>query len=168
MQCQILFSGKNKKNISKCRLLKILPRVLSVKRVSPAWKVMASIFWDSHCVVMVDYLEEGCTINGAYNAEKLRRLHQEIVKRKEGKLTGGVLLFQDYAPTHTSQVAMTATTKCSFEVLPHPQYSPDLAPSDFCLFPYLKTNLPGRNFGSNEGIIDAVDEYRKKASILKE
>ena len=31
MKCQILFSGKNKKNISKCRLLKILPRVLSVK-----------------------------------------------------------------------------------------------------------------------------------------
>ena len=31
MKCQILFIGKNKKNISKCRLLKILPRVLSVK-----------------------------------------------------------------------------------------------------------------------------------------
>ena len=34
MKCQILFSGKNKKNISKCRLLKILPRVLSVKMSS--------------------------------------------------------------------------------------------------------------------------------------
>ena len=32
MKCQILFSGKNKINISKCRLLKILPRVLSVER----------------------------------------------------------------------------------------------------------------------------------------
>ena len=31
MKCPILFSEKNKKNISKCRLLKILPRVLSVK-----------------------------------------------------------------------------------------------------------------------------------------
>ena len=31
MKCHILFSGKNKKNISKCRLLKILPRVLSVE-----------------------------------------------------------------------------------------------------------------------------------------
>ena len=31
MKCQILFSGKNKKNISKCLLLKILPRVLSIK-----------------------------------------------------------------------------------------------------------------------------------------
>ena len=30
MKCHILFSGKNKKNISKYRLLKILPRVLSV------------------------------------------------------------------------------------------------------------------------------------------
>ena len=31
MKCHILFPGKNKKNISKCCLLKILPRVLSVK-----------------------------------------------------------------------------------------------------------------------------------------
>ena len=30
MKCHILFSEKNKKNISKCRLLKILHRVLSV------------------------------------------------------------------------------------------------------------------------------------------
>ena len=30
MKCQILFLGKKKKNVSKCHLLKILPRVLSV------------------------------------------------------------------------------------------------------------------------------------------
>ena len=39
MKCQILFSGKNKKNISKCRQLKILPRVLSVN-VNAAETVM--------------------------------------------------------------------------------------------------------------------------------
>ena len=33
MKCHILFSEKNKKNISKCRLLKILPRMLSVKYI---------------------------------------------------------------------------------------------------------------------------------------
>ena len=31
MKCQILFSGKNKKNVSKCRQLKILTRMLSFK-----------------------------------------------------------------------------------------------------------------------------------------
>ena len=54
---------------------------------------------------------------------------------------------------------MTAATKRSFEVLPHPQYSPDLTPSEVCLFPNLKTNLCGGNFRSNEGDIDAADEY---------
>ena len=31
MKCQNLLSGKTKKNVFKCRLLKILPRVLSVQ-----------------------------------------------------------------------------------------------------------------------------------------
>ena len=31
MKCQILFPGKNQKNISKCCLLKILPTVLNIK-----------------------------------------------------------------------------------------------------------------------------------------
>ena len=55
-------------------------------------------------------------------------------------------------------------------VLPHPPNSPDLAPTDSCLFQKLKINLSGRNFGSNEGVIDAVNEYlgtRMKTFILK-
>ena len=96
---------------------------------------------------MVDYLEEGRTTDGAYYAEELRQLHQEIVRNSRRKLTRGILLLQDNAPAHMSQVAMAAATECSFEVLPHPTYSPDLA-SDFYLFPKLKTNLCGWNFGS--------------------
>ena len=41
MKCLILFSGKNKKNILMCSLLKILPRVLSVKRG------IGAAFWES-------------------------------------------------------------------------------------------------------------------------
>ena len=33
IKCQILFSRKNKKNISKCHLLNVLPRVLSIKQM---------------------------------------------------------------------------------------------------------------------------------------
>ena len=60
------------------------------------------------------------------------------------------------------EIANAAATKCSFNVFPHPAYYPDLALSNFCLFPNLTTNLQGRNFGSNEGVIDAVDEYLGK------
>ena len=34
MKCQILFPRKNKKNISKCRLLKYLPSMQSVKQTT--------------------------------------------------------------------------------------------------------------------------------------
>ena len=52
------------------------------KRFSSAGKVMAFIFWDIQGVTMVDYLEEGHTINSAYFAEELRRLRQEIVRKR--------------------------------------------------------------------------------------
>ena len=32
MKCQRVFSGENKKNVSKCRLLKFLPSMLIVKK----------------------------------------------------------------------------------------------------------------------------------------
>ena len=52
-----------------------------------------------------------------------------------------------------------------------PSYSPDLTLFDFFLFPKLIANLHGRNFGSNEGVIDAVNwvlgGIRMKTSILK-
>ena len=104
---------------------------------------MASIFLDSQEVSMIDYLEQGRTINGAYYAGELRRLRQEA---------------QDNALAHTSQVAMTAATECGFKILPHSPYSPDMAPSDFYLFPKLKSHLCGTQYRSNEGVIEAVNE----------
>ena len=74
-------------------------------------------------------------------------------------MTRIVLLLQENAPAHTSQVALTAATEYGFEVLHHPPYSPDMAPSDFYLFPKLKSNLRGTQFGSKEGVIAAVNEY---------
>jgi histone-lysine N-methyltransferase SETMAR len=43
--------------------------------------------------------------------------------------------------------------------LEHPPYSPDLAPSDFCLFPELKLSLAGQRFSPNQEAIAAVEGY---------
>ena len=52
---------------------------------------------------------------------------------------------------------MAAATKCSFEALPHPPYSPHLA---LLSVPKSEKNdLHGRSFRSNEDVIDAVDKY---------
>jgi histone-lysine N-methyltransferase SETMAR len=46
-----------------------------------------------------------------------------------------------------------------YELLQHPPYPPDLAPSDFSLFPKLKLFLPGQRFSSNQEAIAAVVWY---------
>jgi len=46
-----------------------------------------------------------------------------------------------------------------YELLEHPPYSPDLAPSDFCLFTKLKNFLAGERFYSNQEAIAAVEGY---------
>jgi hypothetical protein len=44
-------------------------------------------------------------------------------------------------------------------VLPHPPYWPDLAPSDFFLFPRIKFKLKGRRF-------DAVEDIKAKTQTV--
>jgi histone-lysine N-methyltransferase SETMAR len=44
----------------------------------------------------------------------------------------------DNAPVHRSQLGQAAVLECGFEEMLHPPYSPDLAPSDYHLFPNLK------------------------------
>lgn len=54
---------------------------------------------------------------------------------------------------------MAKIHELKFELLPHPPYSPDLAPSDFHLFPNLKKWLAGRKFSTNTEVINAVDGF---------
>ena len=47
--------------------------------------------------------------------------------------------YQDNAPVHNSIIVTDYLTKMGINTVPHCPYSPDLAPSDFCLFPKLKS-----------------------------
>ena len=46
-----------------------------------------------------------------------------------------------------------------FELLQHLPYSPDLAPSEFCLFPNLEKLLGGERFMVIEEVIAQTDAY---------
>ena len=64
---------------------------------------------------------------------------------------------QDNAPIHTARVATAAAS--GFEILPHPPYSPDLAPSDYYLFPKLKSQLSGKRYSSNNDVMYSLNEF---------
>ena len=113
------------------------PRLKKFKTQPSAGKVMATVFWDAKGVIMLDFLHKRSTITGVYYANLLDQLITAIREKCRGKLSKGVLLQQDKARVHTCKVTMDAVERNGYELIPHPAYSPDLAPSDFFLFPNL-------------------------------
>ena len=53
---------------------------------------------------------------------------------------------------------MDAVERNGYELIPHPAYSPDLAPSVFFLFPNLKKDIRGLHFRTDEEVVTAVEE----------
>ena len=54
---------------------------------------------------------------------------------------------------------MDAVEQNGYELIPHPTYSQDLAPTDYFLFPNLKKDIRGRHFRSNKEVVVAVEEW---------
>jgi histone-lysine N-methyltransferase SETMAR len=69
------------------------------------------------------------------------------------------LFLQDNATPHKAAIIYLKLADVHFEVLKHPAYSPDLAPSDYCLFPNLKKRLKGRKFLSTKEATLAVNGW---------
>ncbi|GBP82491.1 Histone-lysine N-methyltransferase SETMAR [Eumeta japonica] len=95
-----------------------------------ASKLMATIFWDS-----------------------------EVVQKRRGKLSRGVLFLQDNASVHTARVSRQALKDTGFSEIDHPPYSPDLVPSDYFLFSNLKKELRGRRFVDDNQMKMAVESH---------
>ena len=111
---------------------------------------MATVFWDSHGIILIDYLQNGKTITGAYYASLLDKLKAELAEKRPHLQKKKILFHQDNAPSHTLSTAMAKIYELRFELLDLPPYSPDLAPSDFFLFPHLKIALGRQRFLSKK------------------
>ncbi|XP_015432649.1 PREDICTED: histone-lysine N-methyltransferase SETMAR-like [Dufourea novaeangliae] len=129
------------------------------KVIRSAGKVMASVFWDAKGILLIDYLQKGKTVTGQYYGMLLDKLKAAIRENRPGMAKKKVLFHHDNAPAHSSAIAQEKLSKLKFEILPHPPYSPDLVPSDFHVFPKLKTFLAGKRYQTNEEAMEAVNEY---------
>ena len=101
-------------------------------------------------------------MNAQYYSELLSgRLREKLKECRLGKLHHRTLLQQDNARPHTARHTKQTLADLKWELLPHPPYSSDLAPSDYHLFPALKKQLRGTHFKSLNEIKRAVNQRVK-------
>jgi len=121
-------------------------------------KVLVSIFWDQDGLLLIDYLPKGQTVNVEYYSSLLVQLKNILKEKSRGKLTKVVLFLHDNAPSHRALATQKKLAYLGFQFLDNPLYSPDLAPSDYHMFPGLKKKqFKFRHISSDVEVIAAAE-----------
>ena len=95
---------------------------------------MLTLFWDEWGVILEHYMPRWNVQRATYADLLKNHLRPAIKSKRRGLLSTGVLLQHDNARSHTARSTVATIQDLSFRHLPHPPYSPDLAPSDFHIF----------------------------------
>jgi len=116
-------------------------------------KTMSICFLDQEGIVHREFVPPGMTVNADFYCDFIRRLRENVRRKKPQKLQNrNLIIHHDNALAHRSIEVPQFLAKNNMTLIPHPPYSPDLAPSNFFLFPKLKLQMKGRRFDTIEEI----------------
>ena len=114
---------------------------------------MLFVWWYWKGVVFFELLSRNQTINSDAYRRQLNKLNT-VVKEKRPELANrkGVIFHHDNATPYTSLATRQKLLRLGWEVMLHPPYSPDLAPSVYFLSRYLQNFLNGKTFNDDEAV----------------
>ena len=111
--------------------------------------------------IYYELLQPKQTVNADVYSQQLIRLSQafESKRRFNGKGKRKVFLQHDNARPHVAEFIRQTIENLGWEVLPHPAYSPDLAPSDYHLFRSMEHFLREKSFTDYKSVENEVALY---------
>ena len=115
-------------------------------------KIMLIVFWSTSGFHLVHFAPLETRVDSGFFCQRLRDLRAALPETPAGKLW----IHIDNAPSHRAKITQTTIKDLGFSPLQHPPYSPDLAPSDFYLFCYLKSAIRGKIFHTINELQDAI------------
>ena len=99
-------------------------------------------FFNTTGMIYILWVPTGQTVNKEFYVEVLREFRKRFHRKRPALFKLSQCHFhQDNAPVDNSILITDYLTKMGIKILPHPPYSSDLSPCDFCLFLKLKEKL---------------------------
>lgn len=124
-------------------------------------KLLLCIWWDQQGVIYYELLKPNETITGERYRLQLMRLSRALTEKRPlyEQRHDKLILLHDNARPHVAKPVKTYLETLQWEVLPHPPYSPDIAPSDFHLFRSMAHGLADQRFHSYEEAKEWIDSW---------
>ncbi|CAJ0924654.1 unnamed protein product, partial [Mesorhabditis belari] len=113
-------------------------------------KVMLCVWWNSKGLVYFEVLDSGQTVTANLYQGQLDRVDQAL--RRQGVDMVSTKFLHDNARPHVAKIIQQKIEEMGWEVLPHPPYSPDLAPSDYHLFRSMHHSLAEKKFKNRDEV----------------
>ena len=130
------------------------------KRMLTNKKVLLRTWWDCRGIIYKECLKSGQAINSIIYSNMLIKVRDAIRGKLKNEFRRKVVLFhQDNARPHVSTVTGWTLYTLKWDLMQHPPYSLDMAPSDYYLFSHLELHLHGTIFHSNDEVIKEVDSF---------
>ena len=120
--------------------------------------MMLTIFWNPEGFPIVDVLPSRQIFNSEYFIENILKNIYKIFSSRAEEIGRPITLHFDNARPHTSRKVQEYMDSHNMKKAVQPPYSPDIAPSDFFLFGYIKNILKGSKFESRDELKAAIDE----------
>lgn len=123
-------------------------------------KFMLCIWWDQIGVIYYELLKPNETITGDRYRRQLIKLRQALKDKRPqyADRHDKVILQHDNARPHVASGVKNYLENIKWEILPHPPYSPDIAPSDH-LFRSMTHDLAEQRFFSYDDTKKWVDDW---------
>jgi histone-lysine N-methyltransferase SETMAR len=137
------------------------PGMATKKDLHPK-KVLVTVWWSVRGIVHVDYLRRGQTITADVYCKEIEEVHRKLLQTRAALVNRkGVLLLHDNARPHVAEITRAKLNELSWEVLPHPPYSPDISPCDYYLFLSMSNFLANKRFKTEDEVKNEVDRFFK-------
>ena len=125
-----------------------------------AKKVMLSVWWSVRGIIHWELMPNGCTITADLYCQQLDRVAQKL-KGKQDR----IYFLRDNARPHVPKSTRQKLLQLGWITIPHPPYSPDLAPTDYHLFRSLSHSLREQRFDEERDLKIALETFFNEKSL---
>ncbi len=136
---------------------KLSARPKKALRCATKKSTMLICFFDFHGLLHHEFVPPKTKVTSEFYGKVLARLREQIrKKRPDIWKNSDYWILHDNAPVHTAGHTVTRMWETDMKEIPHPAYSPDLAPCDFWMFPAIKKQLKGQEHRTIREVQEAV------------